>query len=992
MSGHHDGSSTEDELANKLRETGLDPEYWLCVLEEKLGINNIHSMQYVQPEDCSVLEERTRFLWEKGALRKLFSVPDSSTDIKEIQEKQCQVMREKNEQALKIITELKILRSEGKDRHDGMVKQREEEIRKALEIPPKCSAPSENSLVDLIDHYEKQIKFMEESFKKQNNIKNEDVLKSASGGLTLEGIFQTKNIDDVFKKREPLLCIPEGFQLLGPEQSPVFRQKEFTSQMEESLFQKAVEKIGFTLSGSVNFSFLGFGLKSTTDYSKDSESETTSEKSSQQTYVCTTRYNYIPLASCYFTKDQLRLSQAALTALKDIETLIGLHSDEQVVRTKCTDFFQRFGSHANQGPIHFGGIYWWKASMEGITSNQVQEAKKMTSEALNFYMGASYAGNGGDLNLSNTNTQGSIDRSTISKFQKDIQFFSTKTGGPPEVDTLFHWRAGLVTSNETWSVIDRGFQLIPVWEIILSNHRDKFTDIMKLSSCLIESYTLSTGLTSKMMVGEHLVTAMEKTKIFLQEVKSWKAEDSEKHLKTLTDFKQMLSETTKSYSAWVSLCLSDKGLQEFLFSIVKKYQESKEKDVYLIKISLQALLETHIYSVDNFPNASFIMSWIYNSEKNELDQIYVSEFEEFIEVLQKSKENVSQITFSLSSCTEEQHEAKIKATQYISLSLHSLLKTMRRMKQKDVELLILYIANKFGYCVKNHYFRDILGYKDIEFLQSNMNEVYKEYTNLKGQCAERAQAFVLYTGLTSAGEYNEMTWQQKTDHLNFMRSHLEGCIFSNVDQIIHQRSESIDWIKMEDDLRAFAYECIVKKEFSTDDIAKELENICQEEIRFISIDEQTDSNTIDKDFLLLLKKLDLVKYYPQKMKTDDFHKIFRSSMTESQTLGENQLFLRYLQKLIMLDYRARYIQCKNADDLSHKNTVTINEGDKNNTSDNFLDDFLDDGNDEFESHNASNEQSIHPMDVQMAIFYCANDFMRQYINTKLSICSTAVSK
>ncbi|XP_072012241.1 interferon-induced very large GTPase 1-like [Engystomops pustulosus] len=987
MSGDDNEITTDAELTNRLREAGLDAEHWLSVIKENLGITNIQSIQHIQPEDCSQVEEKIRFPWEKRALRKLFNVPDKSANVKEMQEKRRQVIKEKNEQALKNIDEMKKLRSEGKDQHDKMIKEKVEEVSKALEIPSEFSAPPDKSFPDLIDYYEKQIKSMENSLKQNDNITDEDILKCASGGLALEGIFHTKNIDDLLKKREPLLCIPKGFQLLGPEKSPVFQQTEFISRVQESRFQKTVEKTGLSLGSSVNVSFLGFGLKSSIDYSKDSESEKKSEHSSEETYVCTTRYNYIPLASCYFTKDQMTLSQTALNELKDIENLIAIQSDEHIVRMKCTDFFERFGSHANLGPLHFGGIYWWKASMEGITSDQVQEAKKMTSEALNFYIGASYAGNGADFNLSKVNIEGSIDRSTISKFQKHIQFFSTKTGGPSEVDSIFQWKSGLVTCNKTWSVIDRGFQLMPVWKIIVKNHRDQFTDVTKLSSVLIDSYTLSTGLTSKTMVGDNLLATLEKTELFLQNIQSWKAEDAEEHLQTLNDFKQSLCETTNSYTAWVNKCLSDKGLQEFLVRVVQKYQESSKKDLYRIRFLLQELLETHVYSVDHFPEASFIMRWIYNSEKSELDQISVSVFEELFDVLKKSNADVSKITMSLSSSAEEQYQARIKATQHISLSLYSFLKTMKKVKQKDVELLLLLIAFDSGFCVKNLYFRNILGWKEIEFLQNNIEQAYEEYTNIKSQCVERAQAFVIYKGLTSAGEYKEMCAQQKAERLRYMKSHLEGCISANVETILYQQSECCDWSKMEDNLRAFAYGNKVKREFSTDEIAEELKNLCQNKINFTSTDEQTDSSNTDNEFLLLVKRLDLIKYYPQKMKTADFHKIFRSSMSDTESLGEKQLSFHYLQKLLTLDYQARYIQCKSSSD--QKNTVTKNE-DQIDTCDNSVDDFLDDVDEEIEQNIADNEQPIHPMDVQMAIFHCANDFMRQYIYTKLSICQFAL--
>ncbi|KAG8556968.1 hypothetical protein GDO81_018273 [Engystomops pustulosus] len=1012
MSDDEDGISTDAELPNKLQETGLDSEYWLNVLKEKLGINNVKSTQYILPEDCSLLEENIRFQWERRALRKLFNLPDKTTNVQEIQEKRRQVMKEKNEQAFKVLDELKKLRSEREDRHDKMVKEKEDEVRKALEIPSVCSAPPDKSFVDLIEYYENQIQGMEESFKKNDNITDEEVLKHASGGLALEGIFQTQNTEDVFKKREPLLCIPKTFQLLGPEKSPVFELKEFSSKIEESRFQKIVEKIGLSLSSSLNVGFWGFGLKTNTDYSQDSDSEKNSKHSNQKTYVCTTRYNYIPLASCYFTKDQLRLSQAALNNLQDIEKLISIQSDNNIVRMKANDFFQRFGSHANLGPIHFGGIYWWKASMEGITSDQLKEAKRITSEALNHYVGitsdqlkeakritsealnhyvgASYAENGGDFDLSKSNTQGSIDRSTISKFQKDIQFFSTKTGGPSAVDSIFQWKAGLVTSNKTWSVIDRGFQLMPVWEIIVSNHRDQFTDVIKLSSYLMDSYTFSTGLTSKTIVGDNLLATMEKTKLFLEDVKSWKAEDAEEHLQRLIDFKQSLCETTNSYTAWVNICLSDKGLQEFLVSVVKKYQENAQKDLYSIRFSLQELLETHVYSVDNFPEASFIMRWIYTSEKNECDQISVSDFEGLLDVLKKSKENVSRIAMSLSSSREKQYQAKIQATLHVSASLYSFLKTTKKMKDKEIELLVLLIASNSGFCMKNLCFCNILGWREIEFLQNSIEDAYKEYIKLKSLCDERAQAFVLYNYASyhPTGENKEMSAQQKADRMRYMTTQLEGCILPDVNNILHQPFECCDWRKLEENLREFVYESKVKKEISVAEIAKQLENTCQSKVTIISPDQQTDMINTNSDFLQLLERLDLVKYYPQKMEKADFHKIFRSSMSDTQSKG-NQLVFHYLQKLLTLDYRARYLQCKSDDDLDQKFTVTPTEG-EDDMCDNSVDDFLDDGNEESDENNPSNEQPIHPMDVQMAILHCANDFMRQYIYTKLSICQFAL--
>ncbi|XP_073460097.1 interferon-induced very large GTPase 1-like [Aquarana catesbeiana] len=988
MSGYKSsGSSADIDLTNKLKEIGLDPAYWLSILEECLGIHNIQSLNYIQPEECSVIEENIRYPWEKGALHKLFNIPDSSVKIAEVQEKRNQLINEKNKQALNVLAELKKMSSEGKCRQDDIVKKCVKEMWEILEVPSEYSALPEKSSLDLINYFENQISLREESFSKKENLTDEEVIQHSSGGLALEGIFQTKNEEDLFKKREPLLCIPEGFKLVGPEQSPIFEQKEFSSQKDESSFHRTVEKIGLSLSSSITAGFMGFGLKSSSNYNKSVESEHTSKQSDQHGYVCTTRYNYVPLASCYFSKDQLRLSPSALNALQEIETLIKIDSNAPILSTKCSDFFQRFGSHVNLGPIHFGGIFWWKASMEAIDSNKMEEAKKMTSEALNIYVGASYAGCGGDIDWSKTNTQGSVDITKTSNLKKDVQLSVTKTGGPSEADSLPQWKSGLLTKNKTWSVIDRGFQLIPVWEIIADNHNE-FTENLKLGSCLIDHYRSETGLTTEMMIGEYLPNALEKANLFLQGVEFWNTSNAEQYLQELNDLKVELCKTSGCYSAWKIICLSDKNLQAFLVSVVEKFKDSPTEDTNLIKVLLKSLVEPHIYSIKTFPNRSHIMRWIYDSDKVEPERITVSDFKELLGILESSINDILQVTLKMNSSIDAQRQVKSKATMNISLSLYSFLSSLRRTNQVDTELLMLCIANNSGYCIKNYNFKNLLGCKEIEFLKHHMRETYKEYTDIRCQCSDRAQAFVLYKGLTSVGEYQEMSLEQKRERLHFMKKHMAGLISPDVDKIIEQYGGHHEWYKLEEDLRAFSYGESENTELKKNEIAAELNNICKEQKTSTKNDMTTDYSSRDKDFLLLLERLDLKKYYPQKMKNTDFHKICQPSLVEEQISEEKLLPLHFLQKLLMLDYRARYVQCQCNREPVHVNVMR--EEEDMDTAD-LLKLFLDvDKNEDLEQKISSSEQPIHPMDVQMSIFHCANDFMRQYLYTKLSFCQFAL--
>ncbi len=83
----------------------------------------------------------------------------------------------------------------------------------------------------------------------------------------------------------------------------------------------------------------------------------------------------------------------------------------------------------------------------------------------------------------------------------------------------------------------------------------------------------------------------------------------------------------------------------------------------------------------------------------------------------------------------------------------------------------------------------------------------------------------------------------------------------------------------------------------------------------------------------------------------------------------------------MMDYRARYIYVDKAsqqDHTQHRHT-----------------DLSEDSGDIFKAVSLSNKgtsqsERIHPMDVQMAVFHCADGFLKQLMVTKLSQCQYAL--
>ncbi|XP_071891142.1 interferon-induced very large GTPase 1-like [Anas platyrhynchos] len=145
--------------------------------------------------------------------------------------------------------------------------------------------------------------------------------------------------------------------------------------------------------------------------------------------------------------------------------------------------------------------------------------------------------------------------------------------------------------------------------------------------------------------------------------------------------------------------------------------------------------------------------------------------------------------------------------------------------------------------------------------------------------------------------------------------------------------------------------------------------------------------TASPELLNLLKRLGLERYYPRKMGTEDFHIIHQTSVHNSQPSKDSELPFYFLQRLLTVDYEVRYLTCKEASKPGVVPTPNTS-GEEHEPSDSF-DDFLSDL-DKGAPESASRESHVHPMDLQMAIFHCADDFMRQYLSSKLAFCQFAL--
>ncbi|XP_039530367.1 interferon-induced very large GTPase 1-like [Pimephales promelas] len=123
-------------------------------------------------------------------------------------------------------------------------------------------------------------------------------------------------------------------------------------------------------------------------------------------------------------------------------------------------------------------------------------------------------------------------------------------------------------------------------------------------------------------------------------------------------------------------------------------------------------------------------------------------------------------------------------------------------------------------------------------------------------------------------------------------------------------------------------------------------------------------------FNKLYNRLDLTKRLQDELKIADILEISKSSFQSQEPQEETELVYSFLHKLINMDYSARNIVIKHRK-KPHQETHTNEK------------EFEEEG----ENYNPNeNPFDIHPMDVQMAVFHCADGFLKQLMVTKLSQC------
>lgn len=783
-------------------------------------------------------------------------------------------------------------------------------------------------------------------------ISDENIMESASGGLALQGIFKTGNDEDMLKNRQQLIQTPMC-KILGPQHGLQLRQFEYSSLESQQKHLKIIKNIGFNFPFSRVPSVLIGG-------------DTTTEHSSTDIFLA--KCSYIPCASVHINDQQIALSDGALERLKHISASLSVSQTEQNyplhLLEVAKEFFERFGSHAVHGSLHFGGMYWREASAKLTADHKTDKTgvKGLVSLKLSEFFNPA-------CGIQKTNVIACNEEHANVRFSLEI------IGGQPGEDDYEKWKRSLCKKN--WAVIDRGSNYIPVWEIIQNNHSKDLCDVPKLCHFLEKAYVDLTKDTESGTARE-IKQLRNDAKETIKSVKNWSliGPNAEKNLHKLLELKNKMREC-KLLKDWTEICLSDKNLQTYLLNVTVNYKAEHLKHL------MSRIIDTECDTVEDFPNRHQIMQWIaeINESKNResVDLQPISNFSELNDVLQIAGDTL-----------RKSRESPEVVTGKVAYALRSWCAALRENGHGDLEMLVQFIISAVGF--RDATFHPILGLKEVELMQKKICEAYKQHCTLKETSKQAAQAFALLAGLTMSEEDKDSKIFPVHKKLNYARNFARQIeeICPEVQMAIEEFTKECNLGIIENELRS-----VIRRYTGRDDKTEEshmyayciLQDVKREEKDF-SIEDETDDihEESSKKFQELLIDLDLQE--KRKISREDFIAIKRLALNTCQSTEESALWSQYLYKLTMLDSSVRTLCGKRVNNYctqlkSLEDVKNISLKSENDSADDFL--SFKDGD------SCEGEQThTHPMDLHMALFHCCDRFAELYICRQLSTCQFAL--
>ena len=917
------GSGVE-ELNVILEDADLDVGYWSRVFSEQFGVVSAQGIENMTGLLYPHLVQFSRSPTEQRALKSILKINEDGIELHEHYDKYLLLLKERASQMKCKLEKLESYQSEQREIENEEVQTLYQQLVECFQVPKQFFPPFtayDTCIATFRDFYE----LMNPIPCDQIVLEDSKIIEKASDGLALKGVLKHSNNES--PTQNVVLEVPEGVVLQMPFYSQSIRHSHCNGKQEEELVLKLTR---------------GMQLPRMKAHTTETD------------YFSTIKVFYVPIASCFFKPTQLSLSQEAIEALKNIESI---NEPDEVILIKCKSFLEQFGSHVHLGPFHFGGTYTWHCFSCGLKEQDRITARDLQGKVIEVHECMLNPPKHPKVEFDVVEFQCSkeIYEKTSLKISTNGGIPQPETGGMPPLVPVVQWRNHLMANKSSWVLLDCGTELYSIWDIISKNH-DEIPP--RIVNKLKEAWQGNFGLAEEVrdwLPMEGLDYSAEELK---KKIATWIIEKDPstccEHLRELTKVKKSVLHVTLDSEAWPKYYLALPQIQDYLMQVVDMCKTNRTDECEVIKpLMLQVIGPADIESVPNFQHRDFIQSWVFDVDQpcscfKSHDLTIHMEY-----CFDVALRDIHCNDGALYECLANP-DTTLNATAIIRSSILHLQRHFQRTDQIYDYLFITTLILPFYYAVI--YIRSS---SDINVLCNLFKKHTDSFYELKkSKNVLKLQAYLASLAIEVSKEVDIGASSRMYAHLQVVLQTLGESIFPAVKNVIQTIMTDVKATERAETILSIVMENSEKQEIETN-IAKAAE--------------PWNPGMVAKIFDILLLILDLTKCYPQKMTLSEALAIREHPIEfdSNNICPDKSLYASMIIKQILsFDHRC-FIKLANTTVKNRmeqlQTTMTV-----------------------FISKEGEVAADLNPLDGLITVLLCADNFLRQHLMCRLAACQIAI--
>ncbi len=740
--------------------------------------------------------------------------------------------------------------------------------------------------------------------------------RNVEGGKLCKGTYISPSLGKTLQERETVITVSDALEFKGPRGSSECVQQTFTSPEQTQTFLENID-----MSSSLEGVF--------------DRASSVRMDGPDHAYAAVIMFERIPLKCLDLSRENLSLTPAAVEELQSIEAKLEKRGYQG--QGLFSGYFERFGSHANEGIVELGGIIVATATCRGSQNQTPADVLKHLSDTARTAL---------------TNTTSSDWQETPGAQPSSSQFSEQSTtvqlvGGPPGERNLQAWKELLHKDPSFWRVIQRNY-LLPIWEL-LENHRESFQNVSALKKAIEQEWMT-------MQMGDEAVNALR------SDLKIWKDKYQPvsclNHVECISSLEKMKTEHACLDEVWIKEVLYDATVQDNIRQATEFMCQSQNTLIRdRVKSAVRRIVLFDCIPTHRFPGISDIRNAVKLDMAQEGKQpLEVREVGDLPGVLKEK----------LSEMRSDGDDIKVLVKR-----LELRLREMQKNRRKSLEEVLLFcILPKFGFSLKENIFAYHLLREDIWKLANDL-EHHLPRLRKTGRALEK-QLYLLnmptdvpttqYAVENLAGSADpkiRQAWEQARgdDDTAFLRDFRR--------QLYQGNTQDLEFLAGQLDLM-----------FAAKNVDLPLSSTNRTRTQSVS--------DVSPDMKNLLDTLGLTKYFPQKMSYQDVITLSSDMLqgeTDKQKRQMSDIPLQFIRRIISLDSDTRNTIPLRADESTEKKVQSGRKEQSKPRSKAVQ--YLRQRKAQQEDLE-STQSAVHPLDLIYLILLCADDFLRQELLDKLA--------